>query len=117
MLTRIFFSIAIVLPNLAWAQTSHQAALTKFAAKAVYSERRCPSLKANLGALAVIGANYGVTPDDWAPGGKLHRLFKAQMAVMEAENDSSDPKIFCAAVEFVFGPDGARMPGLLTKRN
>lgn len=113
---KLSFILPIILPishALAGDARPHEAALTKLAAKAVYAQSRCPNMKANLGALAIIGQAYGVKIQDWQDGGRLRELFDADVAVLKAETGRSDDRIFCKAVETTLGPNGRPYPGLM----
>lgn len=100
----------------ALAQTSRQVAITKFAAKVVYAENRCPLLKVNTVGLVMFGRTHNVSIDDWRPGGRFRQLLEAYVAILKVEHDSSSDVVFCGIMEAHYGPSGITAPGAMMRR-
>lgn len=113
----LLMALALVAPAIAtfgaFAQTSHQLAATKFAAKIVYAENRCPHLKANTVGLVRLGKAHDVSIGDWRPGGRFRRLLEGHVAALKIEHDSTNNILFCGIMEAHYGPNGLTAPGAM----
>lgn len=113
----LLIALALVVPAIgtsgALAQTSHQLALTKFAAKIVYAENRCPHLKANTVGLVRLGKAHDISVSDWRPGGRFRQLLEGHVAALKAEHDSTNNILFCGVMEAHYGPNGLTAPGAM----
>lgn len=97
--------------------TSHQAAMTKLAAKMVYGESRCRDrYDFNVAMLDLLGSAYKVSMADWRPGGRFRNLLEADIEVLKAEHGSSSDEMFCRALYANYGMNGLSAPGLMKRR-
>lgn len=113
----LLMALALVIPAIATsgalAQTSHQLAVTKLAAKIVYAENRCSHLKANTARLVILGKAHDISIGDWRPGGRFRRLLEGHVAALKTEHDSTNNILFCGIMEAHYGPNGLTAPGAL----